>query len=81
MSKEYYEAQLAAHSALPTLLCGRCNSILSKSRIFNNEGKDKQSVACHVIGLCSADDCGAVNCCDAAYRKLEAQDHSRQAAV
>lgn len=81
MSKEYYDADIAPHSALPTLVCGRCNSILSKSRIFRNEGKDRQSLACHVIGLCSADDCGAVNCCDKALEELEARDSARPAAV
>ncbi|MBB5322684.1 hypothetical protein [Marinobacter oulmenensis] len=67
----YYTAILAERSAVPTLLCGHCHSILSRARIFRNEGDQHQDIECQVIGLCSADDCRAVNCCDEAMEKLE----------
>ncbi|HLV76677.1 MAG TPA: hypothetical protein VKY53_01960 [Marinobacter sp.] len=66
-----YNAVLAERSAVPTLLCGHCNSILSRTRIFRNQGDDRQDIQCETIGLCSADDCGAVNCCDSALSQIE----------
>lgn len=72
MSKQdVYKARLADHSVLPTLICGHCNSMLSKTRVFVNEGLDKVDVSSHIIAYCSADDCGAVNCCDEALRGLD----------
>ncbi|WP_303291479.1 hypothetical protein [Marinobacter sp. SS5-14b] len=59
-----YTALLAEGSAVPTLLCGHCHSILSRARIFRNKGDISLDPSCQTIGLCSADDCGAVNCCD-----------------
>ncbi|EMP57556.1 hypothetical protein MSNKSG1_00376 [Marinobacter santoriniensis NKSG1] len=67
----HYNAILAEGCAVPTLLCGHCHSILSRSRIFLNEGDNQQSIECRTIGLCSADDCGAVNCCDDAMRHID----------
>lgn len=67
----YYTALLAERSAVPTLLCGHCHSILSRARIFRNEGNNKQDFDCDVLALCSADDCGAVNCCDEAMARIE----------
>lgn len=72
MSKqEVYKARLADHSVLPTLLCGHCNSMLSKTRVFVNEGSAKVDVSSYIVAYCSADDCGAVNCCDEALRGVE----------
>lgn len=79
MTQEFYEARLAGHAAMPTLRCGRCDSTLSKTRIFPNEGGDRQALACHMLGLCSADDCRAVNCCDAAFREIERQQAKQKA--
>lgn len=67
----HYTAILAEGSAVPTLLCGHCRSILSRTRIFKNRGDDHQDIQCSTIGLCSADDCGAVNCCDDALARVE----------
>ncbi len=67
----YYHAILAEGSAVPTLLCGHCRSILSRKRIFQNQGGDFQDIRCRTIGLCSADDCGAVNCCDDAMTRID----------
>ena len=50
-----YTALLAEGSAVPTLLCGHCHSILSRARIFRNEGDQHQNMECQTIGLCSAD--------------------------
>lgn len=68
---QIYTAHLAEGSAVPTLLCGHCRSILSRARIFRNEGDNHQDAECQTIGLCSADDCGAVNCCDAAMAHID----------
>ncbi|MBW7472887.1 hypothetical protein K0B93_17945 [Marinobacter sp. F4218] len=69
-----YTALVAEGSAVPTLLCGHCGSILSRARIFRNEGDRLQDVKCMTVGLCSADDCGAVNCCDSAMASIENPD-------
>lgn len=66
-----YQADLARGSVNPTFVCGHCQSTLSRSRIFRNEGANRFDVACQTIGLCSADDCGALNCCDAAVANLD----------
>lgn len=79
MSKhEHYQATLADTGAMPAFLCGHCGSILSRARIFLNNGDFTDAEHCQTIGLCSADDCGAVNCCDDAMSQLEAtEDHQR----
>lgn len=69
--QQIYSAHLAEGSAVPTLLCGHCRSILSRARIFRNDGDHLRGAECHTIGLCSADDCGAVNCCDAAMARID----------
>lgn len=66
-----YHAILAQGSAVPRLLCGHCNSILSRARISRNPGSDHQDIQCNTIGLCPADDCGAVNCCDDALAQID----------
>lgn len=68
---EIYHAQLAKGSVTPTFVCGHCHSTLSRARILRNEGRNRFDIACQTIGLCSADDCGAVNCCDAAVASLD----------
>lgn len=68
---KYYTAILVEGSAVPTLMCGHCHSILSRSRIFRNEGEERQDTDCKTIGLCSADDCGAANCCDQALSQID----------
>lgn len=68
---DFYVARLAKNSTVPTLLCGHCGSILSRARIFTNEGSQRYDLDCETIGLCSADDCGAVNCCDTALEEAE----------
>lgn len=68
---EHFEATLANGSAVPTLLCGHCQSTLSRARIFPNQGEGRYNIPCNIIALCPADDCGAVNCCDAALALLE----------
>jgi hypothetical protein len=68
---QHFNAILAEGSAVPTLLCGHCRSILSRARIFRNQGNDHQDIQCNTVGLCSADDCGAVNCCDDALAQIE----------
>lgn len=78
---DFYVAQLAEHSTVPTLLCGHCQSILSPNRIFSNEGDDAYDLPCDTIGLCSADDCGAVNCCDEAMKGAELQRYENRVAV
>lgn len=70
-SHEHYQALLAEGTALPTLLCGHCRSILSRARIFQSDDSQHRGTECRVIGLCSADDCGAVNCCDAALAHID----------
>ncbi|MGM0570700.1 hypothetical protein [Marinobacter sp.] len=65
---DFYIARLAENSTVPTLLCGHCQSILPAKRIFANAGDNRYDLPCDTIGLCSADDCGAVNCCDEAMR-------------
>jgi hypothetical protein len=70
-NEQFYIAQVAEGSAVPTLLCGHCRSILSRARIFRNEGENEREIECNTIGLCSADDCGAVNCCDAAMARID----------
>lgn len=67
----HFEATLATGSAIPTLLCGHCQSTLSHSRIFRNDGDHGSPSDCFTIGLCSADDCGAVNCCDQALSLVD----------
>lgn len=67
----HYTAVLAEGSAVPTLLCGHCRSMLSRNRIFSNQGEDQLDIHCNTIGLCSADDCGAVNCCDQALSGVD----------
>lgn len=69
-----YTALVAEGSAVPTLLCGHCQSILSRARIFRNEGDHFLDIECTTVGLCSADDCGAVNCCDAAMARIDNPD-------
>ena len=69
--QHHYIAILAEGSAVPTLQCGHCRSILSRTRIFRNKGSQHQDMECKMIGLCSADDCGAVNCCDQALARVE----------
>ncbi|MFO8142987.1 MAG: hypothetical protein R6T87_14135 [Marinobacter sp.] len=66
-----YTAILAEGSAVPTLLCGHCQSMLSRNRIFGNQSDAYQDIHCNTIGLCSADDCGAVNCCDDALTRID----------
>lgn len=72
--QQIYTALVAEGSAVPTLLCGHCHSILSRARIFRNDGDDIRDVECMTVGLCSADDCGAVNCCDAAMASIDNPD-------
>ena len=69
--QRHYKARLAEGSAVPTLLCGHCGSILPRARIFLNEGGSYQDIDCQTIGLCSADDCGAVICCDEAMAGID----------
>ncbi|MEX2476195.1 hypothetical protein [Marinobacter sp.] len=69
--QEHYNALAAEGSAVPMLLCGHCHSTLPRARIFRNEGEHFQGIGCQTIGLCSADDCGAVNCCDEALAQLD----------
>lgn len=81
MSKhEHYQATLANTGAAPAFLCGHCGSILSRARIFHNNGDFVDAENCQTIGLCSADDCGAVNCCDTAAAELKAADHNQRIA-
>lgn len=68
---QHYTALLAEGSAVPTLLCGHCHSILSRARIFRNQVNQHPDMKCRTIGLCSADDCGAVNCCDQALARVD----------
>ncbi|PAV26017.1 hypothetical protein C8D92_10153 [Tamilnaduibacter salinus] len=76
--EQHYEARLARGNVVPTLLCGHCESVIPKARIFSNEGDRYQDVDCDTVGLCFADDCGAVNCCDNAMKEL---DQRQQQAV
>ncbi|MBU2953999.1 hypothetical protein [Marinobacter sp. F3R08] len=69
--QHHYKALLADGCAVPTLLCGHCQSILSRTRIFSNQDNPHQRMECRTIGLCSADDCGAVNCCDDALAGID----------
>lgn len=68
---EHFQAKLAKGSTVPTLLCGHCGSILPRGRIFRNESSETFDSSCRIVGLCSADDCGAVNCCDGAIAQLD----------
>ena len=70
----HFTAILAEGSAVPTLLCGHCRSILSRARIFKNQGDHQSGMSCQIIGLCSADDCGALNCCDDALAGVDNSD-------
>ncbi len=83
--QDLYTAQLAKHSTIPTLLCGHCQSILPQARIFTNRGENRYDLPCDTIGLCSADDCGAVNCCDQAMgqslREPERQSWDNRVAI
>lgn len=72
----YYTALLAERSAVPTLQCGHCHSIIPRARIFRNQGENKQDYDCGVLALCSADDCGAVNCCDDALARIDNPERS-----
>lgn len=67
----HYTAFLAERSAVPTLLCGHCHSILSRSRMFKNQGDNPQNTECDILALCFADDCGAMNCCDDALARID----------
>lgn len=69
--QDYFQARLAEGSVTPTLLCGHCSSILSRAKIFRNRGDSGRDVSCDFIGICSADDCGALNCCDQALARLD----------
>ena len=71
---EHYNAIASESSAVPTLLCGHCRSTLSRSRIFRNEELRPRNDHCQTLALCSADDCGALNCCDAALARLDDPD-------
>ncbi|WP_434050325.1 hypothetical protein [Marinobacter salarius] len=71
---EHYNAIASESSAVPTLLCGHCRSTLSRSRIFRNEEIRPHNDHCQTLALCSADDCGALNCCDAALARLDDPD-------
>ncbi len=77
---EHYQATLANTGAVPALLCGHCGSILSRARIFQNNGDFVDAEDCQTIGLCSADDCGAVNCCDDATSHLKAAGDNQRIA-
>ncbi|SFR73701.1 hypothetical protein SAMN05216203_2630 [Marinobacter daqiaonensis] len=79
--QDFFTARLAENSTVPTLLCGHCQSILPPSRIFENQGENRYDLPCDIIGLCSADDCGAVNCCDEATKKAEKQRAENRIAV
>lgn len=78
---DFYIAKLAPNSTIPTLLCGHCQSILSPKRIITNEDKDPRTPSCNIIGLCSADDCGAVNCCDEAMAAADQERYENRVAV
>lgn len=78
---DFYTARLAENSTVPTLLCGHCRSILPAKRIFANEGENRYDLPCDTIGLCSADDCGAVNCCDEAMRAADRERDENRIAV
>lgn len=69
--QDIYVARLADHSVRPTLICGHCNSMLSKTRVFINEGEERVDVPSRIVAYCTADDCGAVNCCDEALGSLD----------
>lgn len=71
VKEEHFEARVAERSVVPTLLCGHCGSILSRARVFRNQGAQRFELSCDVVGLCQADDCGALNCCDAALANLD----------
>jgi len=72
MSKqEHFKAIAAEGSAVPMLLCGHCHSTLPRARLFRNDSDRYNEAGCQTIGLCSADDCGAVNCCDEALASLD----------
>lgn len=77
---EHYEAALAPGSAVPTLLCGHCQSTLSRARMFTNDGDTRFDIPCQIVALCPADDCGALNCCDVALAKLENPESAMQIA-
>ncbi|MBZ2167188.1 MULTISPECIES: hypothetical protein [Marinobacter] len=70
--QQIFTAVAAENSAVPTLLCGHCHSTLSRAKIFRTE-RDTAApgIDCQTIGYCSADDCGAVNCCDEAMSAFE----------
>ncbi|PXX90151.1 hypothetical protein DIT71_11595 [Marinobacter vulgaris] len=68
---EHYQAIAAKSSAVPTLLCGHCRSTLSRGRIFRNGERYSFDIDCHTVALCSADDCGVLNCCDEALAGLD----------
>ncbi|MBL3557206.1 MULTISPECIES: hypothetical protein [Marinobacter] len=71
---EHFQAIASQRSAVPTLLCGHCHSTLSRGRIFRNGEQHPYGISCDTIALCPADDCGALNCCDAALARLENGD-------
>ncbi|MBS3804986.1 MAG: hypothetical protein KGY54_10590 [Oleiphilaceae bacterium] len=70
-ASEHFQAKLAKSSTVPTLLCGHCGSILPRGRIFRNDISENLDASCRIVGLCSADDCGALNCCDDALAQLD----------
>ncbi|MGM0769694.1 MAG: hypothetical protein ACQEV6_16875 [Pseudomonadota bacterium] len=72
--QEHYNAIAAEGSAVPMLLCGHCHSTLPRARLIRNAGERFKDFSCQTIGLCSADDCGAVNCCDKALATLDDPD-------
>lgn len=79
-TQEHFQATLAKGHAVPTLLCGHCQSTLSRIRIFLNQGDSRVDAPCQTLAACSADDCGALNCCDSALSQLENPDLIRQIA-
>jgi len=70
MQVTYFNAQFCGQSVTPKLLCGRCSSPLSRSRMFEAEAGQFPDPACITVGICSADDCDAVNCCDHAIARM-----------
>lgn len=70
----HFQARLAKGATMPTLLCGHCGSILPRGRIVRNESEQSLDTDCRFIGLCAADDCGAVNCCDQALAEIDNPD-------
>ncbi|WP_339802368.1 hypothetical protein [uncultured Marinobacter sp.] len=78
---DFYIATLARNSTVPTLMCGHCGSMLSRAKIVANEGQNRYDLDCEMIGQCSGDDCGAINCCDNALELAELQNYENRVAV